>query len=656
MDNCRGCGIEHISGLCKSCKVVVPAIAGKLGIRIEDGPEVDDLRTLLGGPEPTPSQVWRGMSRASSSGIHDNREMWWALATPQQVDERQWICAPPPPWDPTDAEIDVFDSGESVDCLSGRSAVRRASRGGLLPDGSYLSWTARDEFSIDGRPIKLPYRGLLEILRKHKDRDRYDWKRLLISIDIALSKTWIGPQFPDGFHIGARRNGALIIHPAYQALNPTEYRRNPTRFRRARESTAFYRELLEEATWMRRWEVEVADHISNPTFQELCSKVPTSLWISRGRLQLRVRRPSGWKKVFVPNDPDLWAWLVTWALSPPNHSSYRSLLALQQHLFADDPLSDVSKEDGRGLVFLREIVNGNRRVTANPELSLFRVKGTSGMSYLVTPEDGPHGTRFSVSPADRADPEETNPRFRHHIARMSSRLCIVETPEMRRLVIGDAIGGIIMALLDDLSSRQNIDTLDNYLVMTYDRPRRIRELDVNANPNELQQFMNLAREQRYYGGELGNNDLEERRRRCTESFPRLWSALLRMPLGSRATFTAMRGRGEPNITFDDCDTAFSTSGWDDRTAVYMMLQASGWQRDFEEERVRGSVRIYFRAGLGRRELHTEVVAFSGVLEERLVMVDGEGQIRPIDGPLWNHFERYNPGVADLLPDTDGNIR
>jgi hypothetical protein len=95
---------------------------------------------------------------------------------------------------------------------------------------------------------------------------------------------------------------------------------------------------------------------------------------------------------------------------------------------------------------------------------------------------------------------------------------------------------------------------------------------------------------------------------------------------------------------------------DDRTAVYMMLEASGWQRDIEEERVRGSRRIYFRAGLGRRELGTEVAAFCVLLEERLVMVDGEEQIRLIEGPLWNQFERYNPGVADLLPDTDGQIR
>ncbi len=638
MNNCSGCGLEQISGLCKPCKIVVPVIAGKLGIRIEDGPEVDGLRTLLGEPDPTPPQIWRGMSRASSSGIYDNREIWWAWATPHQVDERQWICASPPPWDPTDEEIDVFECGISVDCLSGRSAVRRASRGGLLPDGSYLSWTAGREFSIDGRPIKLPYRGLVEMLRNHEGRDSYDWKRLLISIDIALRKR------------AKLRDRTLIFHPAYDLLyGPSQ---NHPQMLRAGEQIRFYRDFLHETTWMRRWEVEVADEISNPKFQEFCSKVPTSLCISRGRLQLRVRRPSGWRKIFVPNDPDLWAWLVTWALSPPNHSSYRSLLALQQHLFTDESLSDVGKEDGRGLEFLRQIVNGNDRVTANPELSLFRVKGTSGLSYLVTPsEDGPHGTRFSVRSTDQADPTGTNPRFRHHLARMRGRLCIVETPEMRSLVIGDAIGGIIMALLDDLSSRQNIDTLDNHLQMHYDR-----RTNGTVRRNELQQFMQQVREQLYYRGELEKNEVAERSRRCTESFPRLWSALLRMPLGSRATFTAMRPRGEPNITFDDCETAFATRGMDDRTAVYMMLEASGWQRDIEEEGVRGSRRIYFRAGLGRRELGTEVAAFCGLLEERLVMVDGEEQIRLIEGPLWNQFERYNPGVADLLPDTDGQIR
>ena len=42
-------------------------------------------------------------------------------------------------------------------------------------------------------------------------------------------------------------------------------------------------------------------------------------------------------------------------------------------------------------------------------------------------------------------------------------LCIVEEPHLRKLVIGDAIGSIVMALLNDDESRKKIDTLDKHL-------------------------------------------------------------------------------------------------------------------------------------------------------------------------------------------------
>ena len=187
----------------------------------------------------------------------------------------------------------------------------------------------------------------------------------------------------------------------------------------------------------------------------------------------------------IANDPDLWARLVTWALSPPNHGSFRSLLCLQQHIFTDNQGSYVSDEDARGLEFLRQIVEGHQHASANPELGSFRVRGTSGLSYFVTPGRGPHGSRFTVNPVESYDADAIPQMHRHHFARLNREgLCIVETPEMRRLVIGDAIGGIILALLDDLGSRHNIDTLDRHLRMRYDDPRvRLRRIaDPLAGP------------------------------------------------------------------------------------------------------------------------------------------------------------------------------
>jgi len=67
-------------------------------------------------------------------------------------------------------------------------------------------------------------------------------------------------------------------------------------------------------------------------------------------------------------------------------------------------------------------------------------------------------------------------------------LCIVEDPSLRKLVIGDAIGSIVMALLNDKTSRKDINTLDNYLSRVERHKRRedkndnLRErFDVNRN-------------------------------------------------------------------------------------------------------------------------------------------------------------------------------
>ena len=282
------------------------------------------------------------------------------------------------------------------------------------------------------------------------------------------------------------------------------------------------------------------------------------------------------------------------------------------------------------------------------------------MEYFVNPGGGPHGSRFTVSPVNQREPHEVNPRYRHHFARMNQALCIVETRQMRRLVIGDAIGGIILALLDDKGSRDKIDTLDTHLrfhdIGSGENPPRDEREDM-AHDVEFHRLLRNARHERNLRRQLENNDVAERVRRCTQSFPRLWSALLRLPLGERMTFTAMRGRGDSNISFDDCDTEFSTRSLSDRNVIYMMLEASGWIRDADEETLRGTRRIYIRTGLGQRDLGERVQRFCEPLEERILLRQGGNEpVRLVEEPVHMNFERRNPGIADLLPETDGHIR
>ena len=194
--------------------------------------------------------------------------------------------------------------------------------------------------------------------------------------------------------------------------------------------------------------------------------------------------------------------------------------------------------------------------------------------------------------------------------------------------------------IDDMSSKRSIDTLRRHI------SRTLKEDEERLNPEIAQ--MNQAR---WYRRRLENNRVADRVRRYTESFPQLWGALLRLPLGERMCFRAMRGN-EPNITFDGCQTQFRTRNMVERRVVYRMLEDSGWVRDRIEEDVRGEHRMYMRTGTGERELGEAVREIAQLLEPQLLVDD---RIRLIQRQLWTYFERENPGPGALLPGMDEEI-
>ena len=116
-------------------------------------------------------------------------------------------------------------------------------------------------------------------------------------------------------------------------------------------------------------------------------------------------------------------------------------------------------------------------------------------------------------------------------------------------------------------------------------------------------------------------------------------------------FTAIR-RDHPNLTFDGCDSAFSTRDMMERRLVYQMLEAAGWQRDQHEEQVRGHQRIYIRTGTGPQNLANLVEGFAEMLEPMLTVNE---RVRLVANPAWSFFERNNPGICALLPGTNERL-
>ena len=619
---CRGCGVFCTKSWCDLCRIVVPHITGQDSSMIEGRQTVEKVRRELGHPDSRPNRIWSAIRRM------DSPEADWATRV-RPYDAIDRISGSPPPWEIEDEDIELMASRSIAEADTDR--LRRLQRGGILPDGSHLSW-ADGRFTLDGITVEVPYRGLGKLLKRKRGLEDVDWKKLLISVSLA-NKRFRGP---DRRNRGAGRE--TTIHPVALIrpnLGPLAYPRMYGYFGRRRQpDLPNYNQLwFEGASWMDAW----GDNrqVFNGDLDDMV--VPTALFIKKGRLQLRVRRPGGWRRLEVESHPEVWAKVVTWALAPPNSEHQRRLRCIQQSLFTDTEIEMISGPDRNGIQMLRGIVADNPNIDLETSPGGFRVRGSSGAMYRVTPGVGGHNTRFvvrGIGHSQAAIPEGGVPPWH----RDRPPICVVETPQLRRLVIGDALSTVILSLLDDLNSQQRIDTLRNYIREV--RPRQA----VDPQVAEFRQAENLR-------FRLRNNLAENRTRRYTVLFPRFWGVLLRLPLGERLAFTAIR-QGRPNLTFDGCETEFATRDMLERRLVYGMLEAAGWQRDPHEERVRGYQRIYIRTGTGPQNLANLVEGFAEIIEPILTVNE---RVRLVANPAWSFFERNNPGIGALLPGTNERL-
>ena len=238
--------------------------------------------------------------------------------------------------------------------------------------------------------------------------------------------------------------------------------------------------------------------------------VPISLVVDKGRLMIRVRRNDTWRKIRVPRDPKIWAILINWCLSIQGDIKRTNLECLQYYLFCDSERKIISDADVNGINFVKGIIeSSDNRVNLDSKKG-FIVEGESGMKYTVKPGRGPHESRFTV----RVDTFDESDIAEEHINRWMRRgheqrqhitgkeLCIVEQEHLRKLVLGDAIGSILMALLSDEKSRKSIDTLDKHLTKFEMHKKRLQKRteeenkDVRFDVNQMLEYTRLVQSRR----------------------------------------------------------------------------------------------------------------------------------------------------------------
>ena len=151
---------------------LIPLISGLEVGRVLDEGLVERMRSDLGNPGTSIRRVWSGI---------------------RKIGRKTSICSPSPSGAKTDSTNPAWRlSDEDIESLSAsrfhglpEGLARRLGKGGVLPDGSHVSFVG-NRFYLDGYELSLPYRGLEKMFRKHpKLCQEVPWRSLLRSLSLC---------------------------------------------------------------------------------------------------------------------------------------------------------------------------------------------------------------------------------------------------------------------------------------------------------------------------------------------------------------------------------------------------------------------------------------------------------------------------------------
>ena len=465
LNNCLTCETEtNQKHWCSICEIIIPEITDYSLETIPNKKNSESLRRILEYPNPIIHDVWKSFKNI------DRSEKSWFINNNNLKFQRRLFD-----WNENNNVISTIFSNEDEEVFSNNTTdvdiLKKLQRGGILPDGSHVSW-ASNIFFLDGERVNLPYRDLIEILSSNNNaKKEYDWKIMIFLLSLATNNEPIDTPGGHFFHrkINKKSNKKFQCkHP----LNTLDSRNNSRIYATIREMTP--KELHENSNyWINGWNRVINEKSS---IYPRRFTIPISLIIDRGKLMLRVRRDDKWRKIRVPRNLEIWSILINWCLMLPGNKERNNLESLQNYLFCDSDMKIISDEEKNGINFLRGIIDNSNGMARINDKKRILVEGKYGVNYTILPGKGAHGSRFKVltdvvTDSDRMQDEifrRLNRRFPDFGGLSSQRnrqkeLCIVEEPHLRKLVIGDAIGSIVMALLNDNESRKKIDTLDKHL-------------------------------------------------------------------------------------------------------------------------------------------------------------------------------------------------
>jgi hypothetical protein len=193
--------------------------------------------------------------------------------------------------------------------------------------------------------------------------------------------------------------------------------------------------------WISRW-------LNHRTTDRPIALKDWPLKLTRNKWQFRVRTKAGNSRLTnIPEDPVIWAYLISAVLSPLESQIGLNLLAMQSNWTAshDDKL-DISAPMRRSISFLNQIISANsNNVFVQSDRIL--VVGRIGHFYEVRVGRGAHGAPFLISAIRHLDPYSSSP------------LCIHHGRFHAQVPLGDTIASVVLSLVDDVTLADRIESL-----------------------------------------------------------------------------------------------------------------------------------------------------------------------------------------------------
>ena len=468
--------------------------------------EHEEAIRLFGGPSLTSRKRWSHFSNRLKNSMFAN----WAKLPGGEDPVDHFPCSP-----------EQFD--ELVqDCIKGRDLNAQQRRwlnqGVQLKDGLWLRYMGDEWYLNDvglGRHLHL--NTVLDVVGHESVRQGWNLAKLLTGLS-ALHVSPPDEEAQDAHHFLFRGRYHRLIDPHHRpiglmltwlALDVRVQSSTDGRPKGAKSGLAWAydfkasttdvvrrthpQRLVEEAfsnrpaglfegrrePWMSLWDESVST-------KEEVDNLDYPLVTGGRKLKMRVRTHRNKSRlVQIPNQPDIWAILLSWAFSPLMSKPGKLLLGVQHNWSrAYFKRGETSPEVVRSLQFCHSILNGLSGARLALEHDRVLVIGNLGHVYEVRVGDGQHGAPY---------------RIRHmlHFQRGSGHeLCIHSGAHARSLPIGDTLGSVLLSLYNDTTAMHRIDSLAGLVCQSppFGFPEHLDDRWRGLlSPDAVQEVMNATR-------------------------------------------------------------------------------------------------------------------------------------------------------------------